>query len=129
MSCSLMTHHDPRCWRVWPALAAVIVPFAVPVAAQVVLAPSLTLASAVERAMAANPTIVAARLTTAINQAGLAVAGERPNPEVTAEFEKETPRQGFGIAIPLELGGKRSKRVAVSHATVRAGEAEIAATM
>jgi cobalt-zinc-cadmium efflux system outer membrane protein len=100
-----------------------------PAAAQAPLPPSLSLADAVERAMAANPTIAAARLTSAINQAGLAVAGERPNPEVTAEFEKEAPKQGFGVAVPLELGGKRSKRVAVSQAAVRSGEAAIAATM
>jgi cobalt-zinc-cadmium efflux system outer membrane protein len=79
--------------------------------------------------MSANPTIAAARLSTAINRAVLAVVGERPNPEITAEFEKETPRQGFGVAVPLELGGKRSKRIAVSQATIRAGEAEIAATI
>jgi cobalt-zinc-cadmium efflux system outer membrane protein len=79
--------------------------------------------------MAANPAIIAARLTTAINRAGLALAGERPNPEVTAEFAKETPKQGFGVAVPIELGAKRSKRIAVSEATIRAGEAEIAATI
>jgi outer membrane protein, heavy metal efflux system len=109
-------------------IVAAVITFAVPVAGQVALPSSLSLAEAVDRAMAANPTLAAARLSGAINQAGLAVAGERPNPEVTAEFEKETPRQGFGIAVPLELGGKRSKRIAVSQAAIRAGEAEIAAT-
>jgi cobalt-zinc-cadmium efflux system outer membrane protein len=110
-------------------LVGMVVALAVPVAAQVAVPSSLSLAGAVDRAMAANPTIAAARLTSAINLAGLALAGERLNPEVTAEFEKETPTQGFGVAVPLELGGKRAKRVAVSQATIRAGEAEIAATM
>ena len=112
-----------------PLIVAAVITLTVPVAGQVALPSSLSLAEAVDRAMAANPTLAAARLSGAINQAGLAVAGERPNPEVTAEFEKETPRQGFGVAVPLELGGKRSKRIAVSQATIRAGEAEIAATM
>jgi len=111
------------------ASVAVTVSLAGSVAAQVAGPPALSLADAVDRAMAANPAIMAARLTTAINQARLALAGERPNPEVTAEFEKETPKQGFGVAVPLELGGKRSKRIAVSQATIRAGEAEIAATI
>jgi cobalt-zinc-cadmium efflux system outer membrane protein len=101
----------------------------VPVDAQTASPSSLSFPAAVERAMPAHPTIAPARLTTAINQAGLAVAGERPNPEVTAEFEKETPKQALGLAVPIELGGKRSKRVAVSRATIQAGEAEIAATM
>ena len=118
-----------RCWRWRPVLVAIVVSLAAPIAAQVAVSPALSLADAVGQAMSANPTIVAARLMSAINQAGLAVAGERPNPEVTAEFEKETPKQAFGVAVPLELGGKRSKRIAVSAATLQAGDAEIAATV
>ena len=90
---------------------------------------SLTLEAAMQRALAANPTIVAARLGRAINVAGLAVASERLNPEGTVEFEKETPKQAFGVAVPLELGGKRARRIAVSEATIRAGEAEVASTV
>jgi len=90
---------------------------------------SLTLEAAMERAFAANPTIAAARLARAINVAGLAVASERLNPEGTVEFARETPKQAFGLAVPLELGGKRARRIAVGEATIRAGEAELAATM
>ena len=90
---------------------------------------SLTLEAAMERAFSANPTIAAARLARAINVAGLAVASERLNPEGTVEFARETPKQAFGLAVPLELGGKRAKRIAVGEATIRAGEAELAATM
>lgn len=116
------------CCRWW-APFAVVAAISAPVTAQVAVSSALSLPDAVDRAMSANPEIAAARLTTAINQAGLAVAGERLNPEVTAEFEKETPKQSFGVAVPLELGGKRSKRIAVSQATIRAGDAEIAATI
>ena len=73
--------------------------------------------------------LAAARLRGAIHVAGLAVAGERLNPEASVEFAKETPRQSFAFAVPIELGGKRAKRIAVSEATLRAGEAEIAATI
>jgi cobalt-zinc-cadmium efflux system outer membrane protein len=90
---------------------------------------SLTLQAAMDLAFAANPTIAAARLKGPINLASLAVARERLNPDVSVEFERETPKQGFGVAVPLELGGKRSKRIAVGEATVRAGEAELAATI
>ena len=58
--------------------------------------------------------------------AGLEVARERLNPEASIEFQKETPRESYGFSVPLELGGKRAKRIAVGEATVRAGEAEIA---
>ena len=87
---------------------------------------ALTLQSALDRALTANPTIAAARLRNPIDVAGLAVARERLNPEASIEFQKETPKQSYGFSVPLELGGKRAKRIAVSEATVRAGEAEIA---
>jgi len=98
-------------------------------AAQVAPGGALTLQAAMDRAFSANPTIAAARLRGAINLAALGVARERLNPEAAVEIAKETPRQSFGVAVPLELGGKREKRIAVGEATVRAGEAEIAATV
>ncbi len=107
---------------VWLMLSA-------PAVAQVGTTNSLTLDAAMERALVANATIAAARLRGPIYVAGLAVARERLNPEATVEIAKETPRQAFAFAVPLELGGKRTKRIAVSEATVRAGEAEIAATI
>src|SRR5262245_52644569 len=102
---------------------------AVPVSAQAPAGGPLTLPAAMERALAANPTIAAARLSNAINLAGHAVARERLNPEASVEIEKETPKQAFGLAVPLELGGKRAKRIAVSEATIRTGDAELAATI
>jgi len=100
-----------------------------PASAQVTTPPALTLNAAMDRAMGANPTIAAARLRGAINVAGLGVAGEWLNPELSVEFEKETPKQAFSFAVPLELGGKRAKRISVSQATIRAGDAEVAATI
>ena len=87
---------------------------------------ALTLDAAIARALAANPAVAAARLTRPIHIAGVRVAGERPNPEVNAEIEKETPKQSFGVAVPFELGGKRAKRLAVGEATLRAADAELA---
>jgi cobalt-zinc-cadmium efflux system outer membrane protein len=92
-------------------------------------ASSLTLQAAMERALAANPTIAAARLRRPVDVAGLAVARERLNPEGTLELEKETPKQSFGLAFPLELGGKRAKRIAVGEATIQAGDAALQATI
>ena len=85
--------------------------------------------AAINRAMAANPTIAAARLRGPINLANLAVARERLNPEGSIELEKETPKEAYGVAIPFELGGKRTRRIEVAEATIRAGEAELAATI
>src|SRR3989442_4706305 len=113
-----------------PAAALVVsLLSASPVAAQVAAAGSLTLQMAIDRALAANATIAAARLRGPINLANLAVARERLNPEGSFELEKETPKEAYGIAVPLELGGKRARRIDVGEATVRAGEAELAATV
>ena len=89
----------------------------------------LTLQAAFDRALNTNPTIAAARLRRAVNTAGITVAGERPNPDVHAEIEKETPKQSFGVSLPIELGGKRARRIAVAEATLEVGEAELAQTI
>ena len=112
-----------------PLMMGALCALTMPVAARPQGTEPLTLRAAMDRAVATNPAIAAARLRRAINLAGLAVARERLNPEGTVEIEKETPKQAFGFALPLELGGKRSKRIAVSEATIRAGEMELAATI
>ena len=56
----------------------------------------------------------------------MAVAGERLNPEGRVEFDRDTPRQAYTLAVPLELGGKRGRRLDVAEAAVRTTEAEIA---
>jgi outer membrane protein, heavy metal efflux system len=86
----------------------------------------LTLSAAFDRAMAANPAILAARARRAIGTAGVAVAGERLNPEGRVEFDRDTPRQSYSVAVPLELGGKRTRRLALAEAAVRTADAEIA---
>jgi outer membrane protein, heavy metal efflux system len=89
----------------------------------------LTLEAAFARALASNPLIAAARLRRAIDLAGIDVAAERPNPDVHLEVEKEAPKQSFGLALPFELGGKRSRRIAVAEATVKTGDAELTQTI
>lgn len=86
----------------------------------------LTLEAAVAQALSASPALAAARARRAVDAAGLALARERPNPDASIELERETPRQSFALALPVELGGKRARRVAVGEAGVRAGAAEIA---
>ena len=116
-----------RAGYLW-AFALLPLVFAAPAAAQVTPADSLTLQAAMDRALAANPTIAAARLRR--DQPGRpAVAGERPESGSDGRDRKRTPKQAFGFAVPLELGGKRAKRIAVGEATIRAGEAELAATI
>lgn len=91
--------------------------------------PPLTLAAAMERAFAANPTIAAARLRGAVSQRALGVARERLNPEFHVEVEREAPTHAYTVALPLELGGKRDRRIALAEATIEVTQAELDVAM
>ena len=86
----------------------------------------LTLTAALDRAMTGNPTLLAAGARRAMGAAGVAVAGERINPEARVEFDRDTPHQAYTVAIPLELGGKRARRIDLAQAAIRTTDAEIA---
>lgn len=87
----------------------------------------------VRRALVSNGELVAARLEMERARARLRQAGLRPNP--TLDFEQTTGRYAgssgesetsIGIALPLELGGKRRRRMELASAEVKAVEADIA---
>lgn len=87
---------------------------------------SLSLEEAMALASSTNPALAAARLRRAVDLAAVDVAGERPNPDLTFEWERETPRQALGLALPLETGGKRGRRIDLARAALESGDAEIA---
>jgi cobalt-zinc-cadmium efflux system outer membrane protein len=112
------------------AVASLLVfALAPPLAAQPRAPVPLTLDGAIERALASNPALAAARAARLVEHAAVNVAGERPNPEAHVEVQRETPRESFGVALPLELGAKRARRIAVARADVAVGEAELAAAV
>ncbi len=86
----------------------------------------LSLEAAVAMALAQNPHLQAARLKRPVDAAGVAVAAERPNPEISYEFNRDFPRHNFSVAIPLEIGGQRGRRIDVARATATSGEAALA---
>jgi outer membrane protein, heavy metal efflux system len=88
--------------------------------------PSLSLIDAIARAATANLSLRAARTAEAIDIAGLAAASQRPNPEFSVEAARETPHWAFAGTIPLEISGKRQRRIDVANATIAATEAETA---
>src|SRR6185369_7301730 len=90
--------------------------------------PTLTLDQAFALAAQHDAAITAARLRRAIDQAGIDAAKERPNPELRYEQAKETPHQSLTASQPIELGGKRGRRIALAEAVLRTGEAELART-
>lgn len=92
------------------------------------LATPLSFEAAVERALHANPTLDAARRRQLVAVQAVAVARERPNPDVRVEFTRETPTQSYSLAVPVETGGKRGRRTAVGQAGVDLSDAEVART-
>ena len=91
--------------------------------------PTLTLDQAFALAAQHDAAITAARLRRAVDQAGIDVAKERPNPELRYEQAKETPHQSLTGTQPIELGGKRGRRIEVAQAVAHTGEAELALTL
>jgi cobalt-zinc-cadmium efflux system outer membrane protein len=87
---------------------------------------TLSLNDAMARALEANRTVLAARSARAIDAAGVQAAGQRPNPEVSFEAARETPHWAFTGTVPLELSGKRQRRIDVANATLAVTEAETA---
>ncbi len=85
----------------------------------------LTLDAAIARALAANRGLAAARLVTPVAAAGVDVARERLNPELTYEAARETPHQAISASFPIELGGKRQRRIELAEKSVASKAAEI----
>jgi cobalt-zinc-cadmium efflux system outer membrane protein len=103
-------------------------PAPAPPAASPAAEPPLTLDEAFALAATNNRAITAARLRRAIDQAGIDAAKERPNPDLRYEQAKETPHQSLTATQPIELGGKRGRRIALAEAVMRTGDAELART-
>ena len=87
----------------------------------------------VRRALASNGELAAVRIDIERARARLRQAGLRPNP--TLDFEQTTGRFtgapgeseiSVGLALPVELGGKRRSRIQLAQAEFEAAEAEVA---
>ena len=91
--------------------------------------PVLTLEAAFEQALRANPTVEAARRRQIVATEAIGVASERPNPDLRVEFERETPTRAYTLAVPIETGGKRGRRIDLGNAGVAVSGAELARAM
>ncbi|CAN5351395.1 TolC family protein [soil metagenome] len=85
-----------------------------------------TLEQALALAGKSAPALQAATASVRVAEAGRTVAGYRPNPSIIAETENvagsgqyrgiRSAETTIGLALPVELGGKRSARIAVADA-------------
>lgn len=74
----------------------------------------LTLEQVYELAARDNLQINAVRRRRAVAEAGVTIAGQRPNPDFISSYTRSEPRLNYSISQPIELGGKRAKRLEVA---------------
>jgi len=86
----------------------------------------LDLHGALEAAQTANLELRAARQKRALAIAGITTARQFPNPTVSFTAARDTPHEGVSFDLPLELGNKRGKRIAVAKEEQKSTEIEIA---
>lgn len=103
---------------------------AAPLLATHAAAPPLTLASAVQQALAQHPDLAAARREIEAAQGALDQAGAYQNPALSVELEDL--RQGrrtttMVLSQPFELGGKRAARVTAAERAVDVARAQLQA--
>lgn len=71
----------------------------------------LTFEQALDLATSRNLGLEAARRQRAVREAAIRTARQVPNPDVSLELTKDTPHQVFSFDLPVELGGKRGRRI------------------
>lgn len=71
----------------------------------------LTYQAALDVAISRNLSVGAARGQRAIREAAIRAARQIPNPVTSLELSRDTPHETFGIDLPIELGGKRARRI------------------
>lgn len=85
----------------------------------------LTLQEAFAIAERQNLDLAAERLHRAVSLASVTIAGQRPNPTVSAGATRDTPHESLFFDLPLELGGQRATRIAEAKQEVALTDIEI----
>ena len=114
-------------------LAILVLAGRVPLAAQGTSPPAqpvqdaLTFRAAMDLAISTNLELAAVRRARAIRQAEVRAAGQWANPEFSAEITRDTPHGDIAIGFPVDIGGVRSRRVAVAKEGLAMADVEEAA--
>lgn len=109
--------------------AALITPLAFGQASPPALPPALTLDAALQTALRQNPLLRAAEAEVDASRGALDQAGARPNPTLGIDQEdtrRDTRTTTLLLSQPLELGGKRSARIALAHSARELALADLA---
>jgi outer membrane protein, heavy metal efflux system len=113
----------PRAESIWRSRLACTVLLLL--ARHAVAQQALDLATALRSAEADNLELRAARQQRGLALAGLITARQMPNPTVTFAASRDSPHESALLDLPIELGGKRGKRIAVAQEESRLTDVEI----
>lgn len=89
--------------------------------------PRLTVLEALDLADKQNLDLAAARSRRAVALAGIQIAKQRPNPSASLTALRDEPHEGLFFDQPVEIGGKRGRRIDVARQEGALTELEIAA--
>ena len=89
----------------------------------------LTFESALQFAGSRNLAVEAARRQRAIREAAIRTARQIPNPDLSAEISRDVPHQGVNLDFPLEIGGKRARRVDLAQEELTLAELDLQAEL
>lgn len=88
----------------------------------------LTISAALDLATRQNLELIAARAQRAVALAGIRAAGERPNPTLTFGATRDTPHESTFVDLPVEVGGKRGRRIELAKQQAALTDVNITAT-
>jgi outer membrane protein TolC len=93
-----------------------LLPFCVAIPAFAQQTQKLTLADALQMAERQNLDLIAARAQRAVANAGVKIAGERPNPTGNVNVLRDDPHEGWWFDQPIDVSGKRKRRIELAQA-------------
>ena len=88
------------------------------------LAP-LTYNAALDLATSRNLGLEAARRQRAIRVAAIRTARQIPNPDFTFDVTRDLPHEAWSVGMPVEIGGKRSRRVDLAKEELTLAEVDV----
>ena len=89
----------------------------------------LTYESSLALATSRNLNLAAARRQCQIREAAVNVARQIPNPDVSTEVTRDIPHQIVSLNVPVEIGGKRGRRVDVAREALALADVDVQAEM
>src|SRR5262245_41478590 len=85
----------------------------------------LTYEGAQQVATSRNLAVEAARRQRAIREAAVRAARQLPNPDLSAEITRDVPHQAVNLDFPIEIGGKRGRRVNLAQEELTLAELDV----